>query len=93
VKYYKGYRAAGTTTFVIGLLSPLAGLIPAIACSSSKPKQINMDYPSEELMKNQDYFNGYSKTAKKIKSQKVWTNLGIAFGINVIAVLIFNSSN
>jgi len=32
-KYYKSYKAAGTGTLITGLLSPLVGLIPAVACS------------------------------------------------------------
>ena len=90
-KNYDGYKGAGTGTFITGFISPIIGLIPAIACSSTPPKDVNLNYPSSELMKNTDYYNGYTQKAKKIKQNKVWTNWGIAFGINVVAVLLLSS--
>ena len=91
--YYKGYKGAGTGTFVTGLISPLAGLIPAIACSSTKPKDENLDYPDASLMKNSEYHRGYTQTAKKIKSGKVWKNWLITFGINIVAVLAIDANH
>jgi hypothetical protein len=90
-KYYKGYRGAGTGTLATSLLSPLVGLIPAIACSSTQPNEKNLSFPNPELMKNPQYYDGYTKKAKKIKQGKVWMNWGIAFGANLIAVLIMSS--
>ena len=84
-KYYKGYKGAGTGTLITALVSPLAGLIPAIACSSTRPKEITLNYPNAELMKNPDYYLGYTQKAKKIKQGKVWMNWGIAFGVNLVA--------
>jgi hypothetical protein len=91
LRYYNGYRGAATGTLITSLLSPLVGLIPAIACSSTQPKEINLNYPNSELMKKFDYNNGYSQRSRKIKQGKVWTNWGIAFGVNIIAVLILTS--
>ena len=86
--YYKGYKGAGTVTLLTSLLlSPLVGLIPALACSLTPPQTQNLNYPNEKLYSNEDYQNGYNQKAKKIKSSKVWTNLGIAFGVNVIILL------
>lgn len=86
--YYKGYKGAGTVTLLTGLLlSPLVGLIPALACSLTPPQTQNLNYPNEKLFSNADYQNGYTQKAKKIKSNKVWTNLGIAFGVNLIILL------
>jgi len=90
-KYYTGYRGAGTGTLVTGLISPLVGLIPAIACSSTQPNEKNLSFPNPELMKNPNYYDGYTKKAKKIKQGKVWMNWGIAFGANLIAFLIVSS--
>jgi len=90
-KYYKGYKGAGTGTLIAGLVSPLVGLIPAIACSSTQPKEINLNYPNADLMKKSDYYNGYTQKSKKIKQGKVWTNWGIAFGVNLVAVLVLTS--
>ncbi len=85
-RYYKGYKGAGTGTLITSLLSPLVGLIPAIACSSTQPKEINLNYPNADLMKKSDYYNGYTQKSKKIKQGKVWTNWGIAFGVNLVAI-------
>jgi hypothetical protein len=91
--YYKGYKGAGTGTFLPSLLiSPLLGLIPAIACSSTAPKDRNLNYPNPELMKNPDYYRGYTTHAKKIKQGKVWLNWGIAFGINMVFEAVMLSS-
>jgi hypothetical protein len=85
---YKGYKGAGTGTLITSLLlSPLVGLIPALACSLTPPQTQNLNYPNEKLFSNSDYQNGYTQKAKKIKSNKVWTNWGIALGINTILIL------
>ena len=87
-RYYKGYRAAGTGTLATGLvLSPLLGLIPAFATTSAVPQEINLNFPEPSRMKNSDYNNGYVNEAFKIKKSKVWTNLGISFGVNVLVYL------
>lgn len=91
-KYYNRYKGAGTGTLVTSLISPLVGLIPAIACSSTQPKDINLNYPDAELMKKTDYYNGYTQKSKKIKQGKVWKNWGIAFGANIVAVILLSSS-
>ena len=91
-KYYKGYKGAGTTVMATSLLlSPLVGLIPAAICATSDPKEENLNYPSAELMKKAEYAEGYNQKAKKIKQGKVWTNWGVAFGINLALVLALTS--
>ena len=92
LRYYDYYNVAGTGTLVISLISPLLGLIPAIASSSTIPKDKRLNCPNFELFKNIDYQNGYRQKAKKIKQGRVWTNWGIAFGVNVIAVAFLLSS-
>lgn len=89
---YVGYKGAGTGTLVTGLISPLVGLVPAIACSSTQPKDINLNYPNSEMMQNFDYYNGYTQKSKKIKQGKVWKNWGIAFAANLVAVILLTSS-
>ena len=87
-KYYKGYKVAGTGTFVTSLfLTPLVGLIPAIACSSTPPDRYNLNYPDEDKMKKPEYYSGYTQKAKKIKSGKVWTNWGISYVIILFLVI------
>ncbi|GAB3531339.1 hypothetical protein GCM10027443_13370 [Pontibacter brevis] len=86
--YYDGYKGARTGTLVTSLLSPLVGLIPAIACSSTPPKDKNLDFPSHELMSNPDYRNGYVQRSRKIKSGKVWSYWGVGLGVNLALVLM-----
>lgn len=91
-RFYRGYKGAGNTVLATSLLfSPLVGLIPAAICASADPQDENLDYPSSDLMKNSEYANGYRHRAKKIKQKKVWTNLGVAFGINLVLVLALSS--
>lgn len=91
IRYYSGYKGAGTGTLLTSLLSPLVGLIPAIACSSTRPKETNLNYPNSDLMKQPDYNNGYTQKAKKIKQGRVWSNWGIAFGVNLVLILVISS--
>ncbi|PJA07180.1 MAG: hypothetical protein COX70_08015, partial [Flavobacteriales bacterium CG_4_10_14_0_2_um_filter_32_8] len=87
--YYKGYKGARTGTLITSLVSPLIGLIPAIACSSTQPAEKNLNYPNSSLMKKTDYYNGYTQKSKKIKQGKIWKNWGIAFGVNLaVAILL-----
>jgi hypothetical protein len=91
-RFYRGYKGAGNGVLATSLLlSPLVGLIPAAICASADPKDENLDYPSSDLMKNSEYANGYRQKAKKIKQKKVWTNLGVAFGINLVLILALSS--
>jgi len=91
---YRGYKGAGTGTFLTTLLlSPIAGLVPAISCSSTPPKEYNLNYPNAELAKNFEYQRGYRWKAAQMKSNIVWKNWGIAFGINVVLVLVLVSGN
>ncbi|MCB9042816.1 MAG: hypothetical protein H6554_03490 [Chitinophagales bacterium] len=72
-KTYYDHDGGKTGTLVVSILNPFGGLIPAIACSSTTPREANLGYPSVELMQDIDYRNGYSNKARKIKSRKVWT--------------------
>lgn len=88
-KYYKGYRPAAQGTLATGiLLSPLLGLIPAFVTIGEAPQEINLNYPNAKLFKNKDYYNGYTAEAFKIKKTKVWTNWGIACGVNLLVLLM-----
>lgn len=84
--YYEGYKAASTGVLVASLLSPAVGLIPAIATSTTPPKDKHLDSPNHVLMQQPDYKSGYLQRARKIKANKVWTNWGVALGINVALV-------
>jgi len=78
-KYYAGGRRAkswrsarGWTCATTVACGGVVGLIPAIACSSTRPKTKNLNYPDEKLMQNQEYNHAYRREAKKIKSGKIW---------------------
>lgn len=86
--FYTRYSAAGTGTFIVSLLSPLAGLIPAIACSSTTPKIKNLEVPYSSYSTDPHYLMGYKVAAKKKKSRRVWKNFGIALGINIGLAII-----
>jgi len=85
---YKKYRGAATGTLIASLVSPLIGLIPAIACSATTPKLKNLGYPDETLFKQAEYHASYTQKAKRIKKRKVWTNWGIGLGVNLAIVII-----
>ncbi len=88
MKYYKSYKSAQTGTMLTGIiLTPIAGLVPAIATSTTDPEYSNLNFPSSELMNNTDYYNGYTTKAKKIKQNKVWTSWLIALGVDFLAYL------
>ena len=89
--YYRGFKGASTGTFVVSLLSPIVGLIPAMACSATPPKEISLTYPNVDLINKTDYTNDYKLKAKKIKQGRVWKNWGIALGINIVAVVLIVS--
>lgn len=93
MKHYRGYNGAGTGTLAVSLVSPLVGLIPAIACSSTPPKDKNLMYPDPYLMDDMLYTTSYKNRARKMKSNKVWTNWGIALGVNVILFMALTSGN
>lgn len=88
LRYYRGYKPAATGTLVSGLVFLPAGLVPAIITSAVPPKEENLNYPSIELMQNVDYYNGYTQRARSMKQAKVWTNLGIAFGVNLVGFIL-----
>lgn len=85
--YYDAYRAAGTGTLIVSLLSPAIGLIPAVATSVTTPRDKNWDAPNSELLQYDDYKSGYRKGARKKKSRKVWLNWGIGLGANIVAAM------
>ena len=92
ITYYNGYKAAGTGVLITSLLSPLVALVPAIGTSATPPKTHNLDAPSNELLQQPDYAAGYRKSARKIKSGKVWKNWAIGLGANLIAIMLISNN-
>jgi hypothetical protein len=88
-KYYKGYKPSGTITLVMSCISPLMGLVPAIAFASSAPQPKSYNYPDVELMKKSPYSKGYLRKIKNIKVAKVWGNWAIGLGVNAVAGILY----
>ncbi len=87
-KHYTRYKPAGTGTLVASLVSPIVGLIPAIATASSEPKEKNLNVPDSVLIQNPIYNDAYIIKASSIKRKKVWKNWLIGLGANVVATAI-----
>lgn len=87
--YYKGFHGAGTGTFILTLLNPVLGLIPAIACSATPPHEVNLLAPNLDLMSKPAYRNGYTQSARQIKSGRVWSNWLVALLIDAAAALVY----
>ncbi|MCE3226237.1 MAG: hypothetical protein K0S32_788 [Bacteroidetes bacterium] len=85
-KIYYRHRGGAGWVGVTAAIFPLAGLVPAIICSSVPPKQHNLGYPDQNLWQNKDYRFGYQKEAYRIKRKRVWTGFGIGCGT---AILLF----
>jgi hypothetical protein len=87
---YKGKKSgAGWTAATSIVLSPILGLIPAIACSSSEPNEDNLNYMDSELMKDNTYNQAYREQAHKTKKKKIWTNYGIGSGVWLLLIILF----
>lgn len=82
----RGWTAATTVLF-----SPILGLIPALACSGTRPSDSNLNYRDNELMKNAEYNMAYKSQASKIKRKRIWRSFGISSAIwGVIYALSLN---
>lgn len=92
-QYYKGYKGAGTGTLLTTFLTGgILGLIPAVACSSTPPKEHSLGIRNDSQVQNAAYRAGYAEEARRIKSRKVWTNYGIGVGMAaVFGLLVFAS--
>jgi hypothetical protein len=88
--YYHSYRGAATGTLITSLISPVAGLIPAVACSATPPAEYNLHCPSYEQYNNAAYRAGYRQQAHRIKAGRVWRNWGIGLGVNLALVLLLS---
>jgi hypothetical protein len=73
---YKEYRSAKTATTIVTAFSPPYGLIPAIACASSRPSSFNLNHMNTELMTNTVYRESYESEAYRIKKRQVWKGFG-----------------
>jgi len=86
---YRGAKSgAGWTAATTILLSPIIGVIPAVACSSSTPSDDNLNFRDRDLMKNSAYSKAYIDQAHKTKKKKIWTSFGISSGAWALLILL-----
>jgi len=86
---YRGkYSGAGWTTATTIVLSPLFGVIPAVACASTEPSDENLMYKDAELMKDNTYNQAYREKAHKIKKKKIWNHFAIGSGVWLLLMLL-----
>lgn len=81
VNYHGHNTGAGWTLATTILTFPPIGLIPALACASSPPKDKNLNYKNVELMRDNKYNACYVEQAHKTKKKKIWRNFAIGSGI------------
>ena len=86
--FYRGYTGATTGTLIVSLLSPLAGLIPAVACSAVPPGNHTLHFPDYNLYKDGNYQAGYRQQAHRIKAGRVWRSWGIGLGVNLALIVL-----
>ena len=85
VNYRKKGFSGGGTFLVSTIAGPLLGLIPAIICSSSTPRESKWGVPNQENMKTNEYRICYKNKVRSLKSKRVWTGWGIGLAINLVA--------
>jgi hypothetical protein len=80
-----GSIGTGIASFATG---GILGLIPAIACSASKPRAQNLNLPRTAPLSDKSYMLGYQSRAKKLKQKRVWTGyfVGVAGAIALLLV-------
>ena len=90
--FYTGRNCgSGWTTTTTILFSPILGLIPAIACSSTVPATQNLNYPKSDLMKDGNYSRCYRQQAHSMKKKRIWRNFGISSGIWIVIYVLANA--
>jgi hypothetical protein len=86
---YQGKKSgAGWTAATNIVISPVIGLIPAIACANRMPSDDNLNYEDTDLMQNGDYKNAYKRQAHKTKKKKIWTSYGVSTGVWLVLFLL-----
>ena len=69
---YIGRGSGAVWTAVATIIgSPVIGLIPAVACASSTPRERNLNFENTKLKNDPIYYNAYVKQARKTKAVSV----------------------
>lgn len=86
--YQANNTGAGWVAAVNIVISPLFGLIPAVACASTAPARKNLDLPYPDENMDPFYLENYTKTAHQMKKKKIWRNYGISAGVWLAIILL-----
>jgi hypothetical protein len=92
INNYSCVKCGATGTTITSILSPILGLIPAIATSATFPHDSNLNEPNSELMKNSAYKMSYNRQAKKIKQKKIWLGWGVGLGVNLVLSIVMRGT-
>ncbi|MFI5150533.1 MAG: hypothetical protein ACHQRM_12420 [Bacteroidia bacterium] len=82
-----GMIAVGLTSFLTG---GIIGIIPAVACSSVRPRFSNLGIPPGAPLRSKDYMLGYVSQATHMKKKRIWGAYFTGLAGAVVAVLIVN---
>jgi hypothetical protein len=90
----KYFRTSGVFwgSFGSTLINPTIGIPTTAILAAVKPNSENFKTPYPALLKNENYFKGYEKGAKKKKFAKSLTGFGTAVGIYVGLIIILVAS-
>jgi hypothetical protein len=90
--FFTSYNGAATGTLLTTIIvHPLIGLIPAIACASTPPKDHKLGIPPSTVPPSQSYILGYREAAHKKKKRKVWANFGIGCAVYLPLYLLLSA--
>jgi hypothetical protein len=78
---------AGWTAVTALIATPVLGLIPAVACASSTPRERNLNFENTKLKNDHIYYNAYVKQARKTKAVSVLTGYVIGTAAWFILVI------
>jgi len=97
-RFYNGYKTAGTIALISNYI-PVIPIIPSLIFSivttsnSNIPKDENLNYPNDYLMKNVKYAGSYRQEAMKIKKRKIWLNFSVGAGSMIIPMILLLATN
>lgn len=85
-RYYRGYKGAGTLSYISGLFV-LYGLPVPIISSLVKPTNTRIYVPRPtDYQTNAAYAAGFNQRATSMKRSKVWANYG--YGVGTVLILL-----
>ncbi len=80
----------GFGSFITAALFPIVGLIPTIACASTKPNPDSYNMPISKR-NTEEYVSCYAKQAKRKKQGAAWLGWSLGTVCSTTILLIYNS--